>query len=186
MRPGGAKGTRWTTGDAEPPEVDQCGICEVSIGNNLIVKPAPCLLGEGCEHGARPVIESFCTGAGRAAANVLGLPGPHYLVAGDGGKLQKKGYNEGHRRLLVEQRFRGEKTIGRGRWNGPRGRRRLSGSRRARFGSRWSAASSRRKPGLKKLGPTGRGIPGRASGTTHKFSRFRAAAETGFFSDGTE
>lgn len=51
------------------------------------------LLGEGSEHGTRPVIESFCTGAGRAAANVLSLPGPHYLVAGDGGKLQKKGYS---------------------------------------------------------------------------------------------
>lgn len=68
------------------------------------------LLGEGSEHGTRPVIESICTGAGRAAANVLGLPGPHYLVAGDGGKLLKKGYNGSHGRgFLGKQRFPGRK-----------------------------------------------------------------------------
>ena len=36
----------------------------------------PRSLGGESDHGARPAIVSFCTGAGRAAANVLGLPGP--------------------------------------------------------------------------------------------------------------
>ena len=35
----------------------------------------PRSLGGESDHGARPAIVSFCTGAGRAAADVLGLPG---------------------------------------------------------------------------------------------------------------
>ena len=75
----------------------------------------PTVFGGDCDHGARPAIVSFCTGAGRAAANVLGLPGPHYTVAGDGVKIQKIKNFEAPRRLRGGQCRRGGKTIGRGR-----------------------------------------------------------------------
>jgi len=85
------------------------------IGNNLVLEPGPAVRGKKDDHEARPAIESLCTGAGRAAANVLGLPGPHYVVAGDGVKKREKRYSEAPRRLGFEQHGRGGKTIGRGR-----------------------------------------------------------------------
>lgn len=116
----------------------------MSIGNKLLSGPA-LVLGECCEHRAQPAEESLSTGALRAAANVLGQPRPGYhLVAGDSGKMQKRGYSKAQRALPVRQDGEGGKTKGRGRGLDPRESCQPAYGWGPGFGSRRTAASSRK------------------------------------------